>query len=397
MYQPQREQGQQQKQQQQQPVCYQQREEGEQQQQQHQPMQQLQQQQGEGAEQHQGGEQQHEGEEQQHEGEEQQQGGRTRQQQQQPTQPQQQQRYVPEWDSLVQQQDDTDNVLGFDLFDDAPMEREDAVQLEGVEYRIRSFGQSQFFSFYRASRPETGLQIWDASSYTARMLLACKHLFAGCNVLELGAGAAGVVALAAARVGRSVLSTDGSALVLDHLRANIAANAHKVVCERVRVAQLAWGDAADVAAVRALQPGGFDLIVGSDLLYQRPALPLLMSTCAALLRCPGGGRGPRIAAPAHAGGDAPAVPGAARLPGCAAGGRAPGGPGARCWGPRVLLCFKPRNNIRACEYIDAARAAGLEEDAALPPQVLSAASEVGLERAGVQLLVLRWQPHCSIA
>lgn len=148
--------------------------------------------------------------------------------------------------------------------------------------------------------------------------------------------------------------------------------AGQVVCERVRAERLVWGDEADIRAMRACEPRGFDLIVGSDLLYQRGALPLLMRTCSALLR-------PMAAAPVPV--DAGPWAGAQGIAAAAGGGFG---------GPRVLLCFKPRNNMQAHEYVAAAAPFGLEQDACPPPELLTAAATLCLGGAGVQLLLLRW-------
>eukprot|EP00058_Branchiostoma_floridae_P019406 XP_002604896.1 hypothetical protein BRAFLDRAFT_121640 [Branchiostoma floridae] len=104
--------------------------------------------------------------------------------------------------------------------------------------------------------------------------------FAG-SVLELGAGP-GLPGLAAAQICRKaekVVMSDNKDLVLRLLRKNIDKNFPK---ERARFqcAHLQWGD--DVTSFRA-KHGRFDVILGADLAYFRPDIPLLIETAKELL------------------------------------------------------------------------------------------------------------------
>ena len=65
---------------------------------------------------------------------------------------------------------------------------------------------------------------------------------------------------------------------LGWLRANVDAN-RELLGDRASVAQLLWGDAAHMEAVQAHAP--FDLVVGSDVLYDPDQYPALLRTLAA--------------------------------------------------------------------------------------------------------------------
>jgi hypothetical protein len=56
-----------------------------------------------------------------------------------------------------------------------------------------------------------------------------------------------------------------------------------VVIERARVRQLAWGNSQHAAQVLSLSPGGFDLVIGADVVYVEEAMPALFQTIATLL------------------------------------------------------------------------------------------------------------------
>lgn len=69
-------------------------------------------------------------------------------------------------------------------------------------------------------------------------------------MLEVGAGAAGLAAVAATWTARRVVATDGSREALQLLAGNLAANSSAFLAERVRLRHLAWGDARHIAELR---------------------------------------------------------------------------------------------------------------------------------------------------
>ena len=140
----------------------------------------------------------------------------------------------------------------------------------------------------------TGLKVWPVSlrlvEYMHTHLLPGVQQRAGerpVRVLELGAGC-GSLGIGLAALGLQVVLTDPGLPVkyseaeegntLGWLRANVDAN-RELLGERASVAQLLWGDAAHMEAVQAHAP--FDLVVGSDVLYDPDQYPALLRTLAA--------------------------------------------------------------------------------------------------------------------
>jgi predicted nicotinamide N-methyase len=155
----------------------------------------------------------------------------------------------------------------------------------------------------RTVRPKadlTGMKVWPVSLRILSQLCdpSCALLrrrggspsAAPLRVLELGAGVGLLgLALAAARADVSVLLTDpgvevhfedGVSNTLDWLRANVAANAD-ATRGRASAGQLLWGCGEHLEQISALGP--FDLVLGSDLLYDPDMYPALRSTLDALV------------------------------------------------------------------------------------------------------------------
>lgn len=58
----------------------------------------------------------------------------------------------------------------------------------------------------------------------------------------------------------------------------------KVIVERARLREVAWGDARQVAAVLNDNPGGFDVLVGADVVYVQEFVAPLLDTARRMLR-----------------------------------------------------------------------------------------------------------------
>ena len=134
----------------------------------------------------------------------------------------------------------------------------------------------------------TGLKLWSSAKpmlhhMESDVLPALRGALASprpLRVLELGSGC-GFLGIGLAALGETVVLTDpaipvnfeheeedGARSSLDWLQSNIDLN-RELVGERAVARQLAWGDPQHEAAIRREWSGedGFDLIVGSDLLY----------------------------------------------------------------------------------------------------------------------------------
>lgn len=137
---------------------------------------------------------------------------------------------------------------------------------------------------HRHTQAHTGLMLWEAAPAFARYLALSPLLLTGKTVLELGCGANPLCMLAALRHAARVVSTDGSPLALQSMAQNLSLNSSKVIIERARLRELAWGDNNQIAAVLGDNPGGFDMVFGTDVVYVEEFIALLLKTARKMLK-----------------------------------------------------------------------------------------------------------------
>lgn len=142
----------------------------------------------------------------------------------------------------------------------------------------------------------TGTTVWPAalplSSYLitlAGTLRSELRLQRPLRVLELGAGCGLLGISLAAVAGVDVVLTDtpfeleDGITTLGWLQGNIELNQATIEANggRAECTQLTWGNSSHIAEVRQKFPSGFDLVVGSDLLYYTESYPVLLETITA--------------------------------------------------------------------------------------------------------------------
>eukprot|EP00624_Nannochloropsis_granulata_P001387 evm.model.NODE_16750_length_12696_cov_35.850582.3 len=152
-----------------------------------------------------------------------------------------------------------------------------------IKHADDPFGQA-------AAEDTTGLGVWPASLILARWLVTQrKELLDDATVVELGCGCA-VPGLAAALHGRpkAVHLTDLNPETLANAEQNVQLNKESFLvpdtAAHVHVTAMDWGNEASYPAGAM---GAVDVVLGSDLVYQKSLAPLLSQVLLQLLR-PGG-------------------------------------------------------------------------------------------------------------
>ncbi|MGE0098937.1 MAG: methyltransferase [Hydrogenophaga sp.] len=146
--------------------------------------------------------------------------------------------------------------------------RTETLQLGGEDWHIRRLSDDQQYTDTDHSAADLGLppagwahfgQVWPSSRVLALAMLA--HPLDGLRVLEIGAGLA-LASLVMHRRGADVTVSDWHPLTEEFLRHNLALNGLGPMPYQA-------GNWESTAATDNPALGRFDLIVGSDLLYER--------------------------------------------------------------------------------------------------------------------------------
>ncbi|KAF7309709.1 LIM-domain-containing protein [Mycena indigotica] len=124
------------------------------------------------------------------------------------------------------------------------------------------------------SHPLWGHHLWNAGRVVASYLDHHRNLYLDENVLELGAGG-GLPGLVAAKSGAKhvVLSDYPDESLIQNLEHNIRENE----ADRGCAVGFIWGRKADLLMARA--PGGFQVVILSDLVFNHSQHDALLDTC----------------------------------------------------------------------------------------------------------------------
>ncbi|KPP59124.1 protein N-lysine methyltransferase METTL21A-like [Scleropages formosus] len=113
--------------------------------------------------------------------------------------------------------------------------------------------------------------VWDAAVVLCMYLELGQVELNGRTAIELGAGT-GLVGMVAALLGAKVTITD-RAPALDFLQANVRKNVPPEKQDAIVVSELTWGE-----NLERYKAGGYDLILGADIVYLEDTFPALLRT-----------------------------------------------------------------------------------------------------------------------
>ncbi|KAM9835817.1 protein N-lysine methyltransferase METTL21A [Aulostomus maculatus] len=113
--------------------------------------------------------------------------------------------------------------------------------------------------------------VWDAAVVMCMYLELGQVELKGKVTIELGAGT-GLVGIVAALLGARVTITDRQP-ALDFLSTNVRANLPTHLQESAVVSELSWGEGLD-----RYPAGGFDLVLGADIIYMEDTFVALLQT-----------------------------------------------------------------------------------------------------------------------
>ncbi|EOY29947.1 S-adenosyl-L-methionine-dependent methyltransferases superfamily protein isoform 4 [Theobroma cacao] len=152
-----------------------------------------------------------------------------------------------------------------------------------IELDCRNFKIKVLSKEYQHTCKSTGLMLWESARLMAAILARNPNIVAGKRVLELGCGCGGICSMVAVRTANTVVATDGDRKALELLTQNITSNLRPPFLTKLITKRLEWGNRDDIEAIKALNPEGFDLIIGTDVTYIPEAILPLFSTARDLM------------------------------------------------------------------------------------------------------------------
>ncbi|KAL6008122.1 hypothetical protein ACLOJK_033628 [Asimina triloba] len=178
---------------------------------------------------------------------------------------------------------DMSESIAFDMFGLSQSIHE-IMEINLRDYRFRIKGLSRE---YQHTCNSTGLMLWESARLMSAVLVENPSLVAGKKVLELGCGCAGICSMVAVGSADLVVATDGDVEALDLLRQNIAVNLEPVSINKLVTKQLEWGNENHIKAVKEFNPEGFQVIIGTDVIYVPEAIMPLFETARKLISVDG--------------------------------------------------------------------------------------------------------------
>ncbi|KAK3213171.1 hypothetical protein Dsin_017877 [Dipteronia sinensis] len=117
---------------------------------------------------------------------------------------------------------------------------------------------------YQHTCKSTGLMLWESARLMADVLARNPTIVAGKRMLELGCGCGGICSMVAARSADLMVATDGDPKALELLNRN-------------------WGNRDHIEAIKEVNKGGFEVILGTEVNNIPEAILPLFATAKELI------------------------------------------------------------------------------------------------------------------
>ncbi|XP_044487776.1 uncharacterized protein LOC123212703 isoform X3 [Mangifera indica] len=175
---------------------------------------------------------------------------------------------------------DISEGLAFDMFGISPSDDKEMIEvkLKGCSFKIKVLSKE-----YQHTCRSTGLMLWESARLMAAILARNPTFVAGKRVLELGSGCAGICSMAAVGSADLVVATDGDQRALDLLTENVTSNLTPPILSKLITKRLEWGNRDHIEAIKDVNNGGFEIILGTDVTYIAEAILPLFATAKELI------------------------------------------------------------------------------------------------------------------
>ncbi|PSR93598.1 Methyltransferase-like protein [Actinidia chinensis var. chinensis] len=165
-------------------------------------------------------------------------------------------------------------MFGISTYNDEIIE----VNLRESTFKIKVLSKE-----YQHTCKSTGLMLWESARLMASIIASNPTIVAGKRVLELGCGCGGICSMVAVRSADLVIATDGDANALNLLTQNVEANLKSPFVDKLITRRLEWGNRDRIEAIKELNGGGFEVIIGTDVTYVPEAISPLFATAKELI------------------------------------------------------------------------------------------------------------------
>ncbi|CAN1120892.1 tRNA N(3)-methylcytidine methyltransferase METTL6 [Linum perenne] len=190
------------------------------------------------------------------------------------------QNHSPVKESTSNEEVDISEGLAAEMFGMLPSNYNEVIEVKvgGQNLRINLLSKE-----YQHTCRSTGLMLWDSARLMCSVLAGNPSIVAGKKVLELGSGCAGICSMAAVEAADLVVATDGDTKALDLLTQNVVSNLSAPFVSKLITKRLEWGNREHIEAIKELNAGGFEVIIGTDVTYVSDAILPLFATAKELI------------------------------------------------------------------------------------------------------------------
>ncbi|GAV64065.1 Methyltransf_12 domain-containing protein/Methyltransf_16 domain-containing protein [Cephalotus follicularis] len=152
------------------------------------------------------------------------------------------------------------------------------VQLRGLNFKLKVLSKEN-----QHTCKSTGLMLWESAHLMAAVLKRNQNIVTGKKVLELGCGCGGICSMVAAQSAGLVVATDGDPKALELLNQNVTSNLRPPFLAKLITKRLEWGNRDHIEAIKEVNNGGFEVIIGTDVTYNPEAILPLFATAEELI------------------------------------------------------------------------------------------------------------------
>ncbi|KAF3447314.1 hypothetical protein FNV43_RR12499 [Rhamnella rubrinervis] len=159
---------------------------------------------------------------------------------------------------------DISDGVAAEMFGDMPSSDNEITEINHGDY---NFKIKMLSKVYQHTCKSTGLMLWESARLMASVLAKIHISFQEKDY---------------------VMATDGDTKAIELLNQNVASNLRPPILDKMMTRRLEWGNRDNIEAIKEVNNGGFDVIIGTDVTYVAEAISPLFATARELISTGGG-------------------------------------------------------------------------------------------------------------